>query len=154
MDKTLQKHLDAIQSGTVDRTNVIGLRRAINKAEHQVRGYWTSRMEPKAKPSEVWEVESWLEREQPRVSGDLRTSGLAVLRNPRYARRLAPVQDIIDCLDHFELVRFDRLAPNGSGALPCYRAVGAHGRSFTFRNVPWQSGGDGPTVLTIQGVPC
>jgi hypothetical protein len=55
-------------------------------------------------------------------------------------------------LDHFELIRFDRLGDRGRYSVPVYRAVSRSGGSFAFRNIPWQTayfGGfdDGPRAV-------
>lgn len=142
---TFERHLAAIQSGEVTRTNVIGIRKAINAAERKANGWSVPR--GAMPPAQAWELEAWVEREQPRVVGDLHDSGLTVLRNKRYAKRLAQYADVIEWPDHFELVRFDRIGSRGGYAVPVYRLVGANGGSFKFMNIPWQSGGDGPEIL-------
>jgi hypothetical protein len=81
-----------------------------------------------------------------------------VLRNPRYAKRWDGYeQDVIDNLDHFELIRFDRVGSRGRYGMPVYRAVAYVGRgkaerSFAFRNIPWQTAfysglDDGPRIV-------
>lgn len=64
-----------------------------------------------------------------------------------YRKRLESVRDIIDHLDSFRLVEFERTGSHGwGGAVPVFR-VCAGKKSFFFRNVPWQAGGNGPEVL-------
>lgn len=83
--------------------------------------------------------------------GPLHDSGLKVLRNPRYAKRWTARQQLtIANLDHFELLRFDRVGRRYS--VPVYRAVSRSGGSFAFRNIPWQTAyysglDDGPRVV-------
>jgi hypothetical protein len=63
---------------------------------------------------------------------------------------------IIRRLSHFELIRFDRLGNRGRYSVPVYRAVATDGRSFAFRNIPWQTAyfeklDDGPRVVPERG---
>jgi hypothetical protein len=143
--KSIARHLAAVNAGTVDKTNVIGMRKAINAIE---RGD-----EPAEMVDAVFGLECAMHERPPTVSGALHESGLKVLRNPRYAKRWTPFQrNVIDHADHFELVRFDRVGPRMSYAVPVYRVVSYDGRGFTFRNIPWQTayfGGldDGPRAV-------
>jgi hypothetical protein len=146
MDKTLAGHLKAIQSGEVTKSTVIGLRKAINHAERLSAGWSGNRCN--ADPADVWEVEGWLERANPTVTGELHDSGLKLLRDKRYVKRLADYMDLIEWPKRFELVRFDRIGGRGMYAVPVYRLVGDNGGTMTFRNIPWQSGGNGPEVLS------
>lgn len=63
----------------------------------------------------------------------------------------------IDNLDHFTLCGFDRIGQRGAYAVPVYQVwakVPAKGdaldggtyAAFCFKNVPWQSGGNGPEI--------
>lgn len=147
--KALQAHEAAIRAGEVTKTNVIGLRKAINLAERGFAG-WSV---PKSAPDrdDVWQLENLLERDPPRVAGELHETGLALLRNKRFRKRLEAVSDIIEWPSHFELVRFDRIGRRDEYAVPVYRLTGQNGGTFTFRNIPWQSGGNGPELLSIAG---
>lgn len=147
----MNKHLIAIRSARVEKTNIIGIRKALNAYERKACGYSVSRTAPKITADEVTQIERALADIEPRVVGELRDSGIKQLRNRRYAKRLASVLDIVNSDDlQFHLVAFDRLGTHGLCATPVYRAVGHQpGRSFLFRNVPWQSGGNGPEVLNI-----
>lgn len=140
-------HLAAIKAGTVTKTNVIGLRKAINADERRQRGFSVGSTCPKWTSDEVSDMEMALEQYEPRVIGELHASGLTRLRSPRYRKRLESVRDIIDNLKSFHLVSFDRIGDHGMQAIPVYRARACNGKSFFFRNVPWQSGGNGPEVL-------
>jgi hypothetical protein len=93
---------------------------------------------------EVRDLESALERCQPKVVGELHDSGLKLLQSPRYRKRLEQVADIIANLDCFRLIGFS--FHDNWHVTPVYRAIAKDGRKFTFTNVPWQSGGNGPEV--------
>lgn len=144
----MNKHLAAILAGTVTRSNVIGIRKAINAAERRERGYSVSRTAPRLGGRELAAVEQALTEHEPRVIGELHDSGLKLLQSPRYRKRLESVAEIVANLESFHLVSFDRtqLDGHGANAVPVYRARGA-GRSFLFRNIAWQSGGNGPEIL-------
>lgn len=141
------KHLAAIESGMVTKTNVIGIRKALNSEWRVHRGYSPNRI--KLAGEELRETMAALHMVRPRVTGELDESGKRLLRSPRYRKRLESVRAIIDNLDHFQLVRFDDI---GRGHhIPVYRAVSRQGNGFLFRNVPWQSAlaygvESGPTV--------
>jgi len=143
--KTLARHLDAIVSGRVDKTNVIGMRKAINLAERKSGGWSVPKHAPTL--AQTFVLEEALAVHEPTVMGELHDTGLALLRSRRYAKRLAPVADIIHG-SHvaFRLVRYDRIGRHDEYAVPVYRCVG-FGKSFLFRNIPWQSGGNGPEIL-------
>lgn len=145
MASAMEKHLAAIKAGEVTKTNVIGLRKALNHNERVSRGW--SRNRNAATPEEVSEAVAALGRIEPRVVGDLYETGLTVLQNKRYRKRLAEVQPIIDTLESFHLVDFENVGK--WYYTPVYEARSPAGR-FTFVNVPWQSGGDGPEVRTVS----
>ena len=155
-----QRHLHAICDGKVTRTNVIGMRKLINTAEREMAGWSVPKSAPDLQT--VWDLETMLEGRFPRVEGELHDTGLKVLRNPRYAKRWTDWQSqAIDAADHFRLVRFDRIGRigrNGEYAVPVYALWskippkgdaldGGTYEAFWFRNIPWQSGGDGPEVV-------
>jgi hypothetical protein len=147
--KSIARHRAAVEAGKVGKTNIIGIRKAINDME---RGGW---------PAEMIDAQFELERaiagRRPLVAGELHESGLKVLRNPRYAKRWTQEQrDIIEAATGFRLVRFDRIGPRQRHAVPVYRVVAPHGW-FTFRNIPWQSAyylgeEDGPRVVSENGL--
>jgi hypothetical protein len=134
---TAKKHLDAIASGRVTKSNVIGIRKAINHVE-RLRAGWSGNRS-NVTPEQCDEIEAALERRQPLVIGELHESGLALLRSKRYAKRLANYVDVIGNLKAFHLVRFDRIGRDGSHAVPVYRATAGGENFFYFRNVPWQT---------------
>lgn len=148
---TFEKHLAAVKSGEVTKSNVIGIRKAMN--EFELRSYSRhagSSTAPQWTLEQINAMEHALDQHKPRVAGELHETGLALLRSPRYRKRLASVAEIIAGLDHFRLVRFDYL-DNGLHRVPVYRAIAGDGRRFTFRNIPWQTAfcmglESGPTI--------
>lgn len=101
-----------------------------------------------------------IRKHRPRVTGQLHDTGITLLRNPRYKKRWAAYQrEAIDSLDHFRLVDFDQEGRWGEYAVPVYQVWakvppkgdaldGGSYAAFAFRNIPWQSGGDGPEVVS------
>lgn len=141
---TAQKHLAAIHAGTITKTNMIGIRKALNHVDRLRNGYSGNRSS--VTPAEADALETALHACRPLVTGELHASGLALLRSPRYAKRLANYRDVIDAPDlRFQLMRFDRVG-EFEKAVPVYRAATLKG-SFEFFNIPWQSGGDGPEIV-------
>jgi hypothetical protein len=140
MTTAIQRHLAAVQSGQVNRTNIIGIRKALNA---DARCATT----PQIGDDTLYDIMREIDRTRPRVTGDLHDSGLKLLRDRRYAKRLAAYADIIEWPSHFELCSFDQLGHYGHYAVPVYRLVGQNGGSFKFRNIPWQSGGNGPEIV-------
>lgn len=143
-EKSIRRHLAAVKSGKVTKTNVIGIRKAINSME---RGDSPELIDA------IFELEQAIAKCEPTVTGELHESGLVVLRNRRYAKRWTDAQRaIIDDLSSFRLVGFDRIGHRGWQGTPVYRAIAKGGRSFTFRNIPWQTAyyagfEDGPRVV-------
>lgn len=142
LSKTYIRHLTAIRADAVTRSNVIGLRKLFSANRRRREGYTANTV---VTPQEANTLLDLVDECQPVVIGDLDATGKALLRNPRYRKRLAPVADIIAELSHFRLLGFNYL-PGARTYVPYYRAVASDGRSFVFRNVPWQSGGDGPEL--------
>lgn len=147
MDKTAQKHLDAITSGNVTSTNVIGVRKILNHVARIERGWPGNRCN--ASPADADAILAAIHHHAPIVRGDLHASGVRLVTNKRYARQLTNVADKIAALQGFRLV--DYIAPGkGYHCYPVYQAWGNAG-SFTFYCVPWQSGGNGPEILDSRG---
>jgi hypothetical protein len=144
---TFQKHIDAIISGEVTKTNIIGLRKAINAMGRRRANLSVSTTCPKATEDEVIEALYLIGKHRPKVMGDLHTSGVKLLQSKRHAKRLTAYADIIERPSHFELYGFDLLGRYGNHSVPVYRLVGENGGSFNFRNIPWQSGGNGPEIV-------
>jgi hypothetical protein len=142
---TLARHLTAINSGRVTRSNVIGMRNLINAAEKSADG-WHIRNAPSLE--QIDELEKAIAAVHVEVIGELHDSGLVLLRNKRHAKLWNDTERaIIEKADHFRLTGFDRIGPREIHAVPVYRLYGAGLQSFTFRNIPWQSGGNGPEIL-------
>jgi hypothetical protein len=141
----MNKHLAAIRSGNVTKTNVIGLRKALNADARRLAGYSVSSVAPKLKGAELAAIIAELEAKEPLVRGSLHESGVRIVTGPRYAKRFDSVRHVVDSLHGFRLVRFDDVAE--VGAVPVYRAIGSAG-SFLFRVIAWQSGGDGPELVS------
>ncbi len=140
---TGKRHAKAICGDDVTRSNVIGLRKVFNHVARLDAGLSGNRCN--VTPEEAATLESLLSERQPRVSGELHDSGVKLLTGKRYAKRLEPVADIIADLHCFRLIGFEFL--DSLHVTPIYRAIARDGRKFAFRNVPWQSGGDGPEIL-------
>jgi hypothetical protein len=136
LSKTLARHLAAIQSGQITKTNVIGIRKAINSAERNRHGY-------SERGPVIWaQVQPLLDAlavHEPLVRGELHASGVALIASRRWRKRWTETQQaVIDSLHGFRLVRFDMVGNRDQKGIPVYRAVGDAG-SFLFRNIPWQS---------------
>ena len=150
--KSVARHLAAVTAGTVEKTNVIGIRKAINAMEQ-------GRDVPADMVDAIFKLECALQERQPTVAGELHDSGLKVLRNPRYAKRWNDAQRAIINypLVKFQLVRFDRINPNRWQVVPVYKVTGDERMgSFLFRNIPWQTAyylgeEDGPRVVSERG---
>lgn len=146
MTPTMKRHMKAICGDSVQKTNVIGLRKIFNAQWRKDRGYSVSRVAPNITAEMVADLRSAIEERQPKVTGELHDSGLKLLQSPRYRKRLADVADIIANLDCFRLIGFIEAGEYGGNHVPVYRAIAKDGRKFTFYNVAWQSGGDGPQL--------
>jgi len=153
----MQKHLKAITSGTVTKTNMIGIRKAINHIE-RLNNRWSGN-HIAATYDEVSAVEQALHDHRPRVIGELHDTGIKLLQSPRYRKRWQPWQKLaIDAIDHFRLARYDRIGQYGEYSVPVYEVWaktppkgdvvdGSSYQAFSFRNIPWQSGGNGPEIV-------
>ncbi len=148
---TIDRHRQAILDGEVTGTNIIGMRKALTlAAKGDARWGSLPKYATPAWRTRVWELEQVLEDAQPKptVKGAWHDSGVKVLRNKRYKSRWTPHQQaIIDELDHFKLIGFERIGLSGVYATPMFRAVGHSGLGFAFINIPWQSGGKGPEAV-------
>ena len=141
---TFQKHIDAIASGSVTKTNIIGLRKALNAEGRRRAGLSVSTTCPKVSGDDIYLALAMIDRDRPKVVGELHDSGIKLLQSKRYAKRLADYADVIEWPSHFELCGFDQVSRY---SVPVYRLVGQNGGSFKFRNIPWQSGGNGPEIV-------
>lgn len=142
-------HAAAIRAGVVTKTNVIGLRKALNSHEREVRGYSISSTAPRITKDERFELlNDLLPAFHPVVTGELHDSGVKLLQSPRYRKQLAPVAEIVADIDRFELVGFDYVGQYGLNTTPVYRCHGRNGKAFNFTNLAWQSGGNGPVIMS------
>lgn len=146
MTPTMKRHMKAICGDAVEKTNIIGLRKIFNAQWRKDRGYSVSRVAPNITPEMVADLRNAIAERQPKVMGELHESGLKLLRDRRYKSRLESVRDIIDNLVCFRLIGFTEAGEYGGNHVPVYRAIAKDGSKFTFYNVAWQSGGDGPQL--------
>lgn len=157
---TFAKHLAVIESGNITRHNIIGIRKLLNGSARRANGWSIGATTSRGTLEQADAILVALGKHQPRVAGELHESGLKVLRNRRYTKRLAPYADSIAALDHFRLIGFEDISRRGDGThnIPVYAAWckvppkgdaldGGAYEAFRFRNVPWQSGGDGPEIV-------
>jgi len=146
MNRTVKRHLKAIKSDSVGKSNVIGLRKIYNTVAREDSGYSVSSTCPKVTAEELETLATALGECQPRVVGALHDSGLKLLQSRRYRSRFKPWElEIIANLKEVRLAAFEEI--DSYHHVPVYRAVAKDGRSFLFRNVPWQSGGRGPEIF-------
>lgn len=155
-----QRHLKAIAAGVVTKTNVIGIRKALAHVDRLRMGYSGNRSNVTREEADA--IEQALLESRPTVTGELVETGKRLLQSPRYAKRLADFAPALARIDHFRLIRFDRVQyQRGLGTLVPVYAVwakvppcigpdpfppGVTYEVFVFRNVPWQSGGNGPEI--------
>lgn len=130
----MQRHLAAIQSGNVTKTNVIGLRKALNHVERLRRGWSGNRSAATA--DEVRAALDALEARKPIVRGELHASGVRLITDKRYRKRLEPVADKVAALQGFSLVGYTEV--HSCHFVPVYMAWGNAG-TFRFYSIPWQS---------------
>lgn len=138
MINAAQRHIDAISSRMVRKTNVIGMRKALAHVD-RIRAGWSGNRS-NATPEQADRIEQLLHDKRPTVLGELHDSGAKLLRDPRWRKRFSDVQrDIIGKAGdpiRFDLIRFDRV---GRGSLvPVYCVTTWRGK-FCFRNIPWQT---------------
>jgi hypothetical protein len=147
MTAAFAKHIEAIRSDAVTKTTVIGLRKTLNADQRRASGWSVGRTTPAVDTDTVQQAIDMIETKQPLVVGALHDTGVAVLTNKRYRKQLHPYHDVIDNLVSFHLIGFEPIGRRGEQVTPIYRATGKFGTSFTFINIPWQSGGNGPEVV-------
>ena len=148
MSKTFDAHIAAIRSGSITRTTVIGVRKAITACNKRRDGWGVSRTQADISPAQCDTACDELRRVRPVVCDELHESGLAQLRNRRYRRQLEAVADIIADIQSFHLIGFELIGHRGVYATPIYEARDSQCRAFSFINIPWQAGGNGPEVLS------
>jgi hypothetical protein len=142
-----QKHLDAIRSGKVEKTNVIGLRKALNSMERASRGLSPDRTTPLS-AHEYGVLCDALTDNKPRVIGEMHKTGLKLLQSKRYRRQLESVSEIVSEIVSFHLVGFD--IDESGHATPVFRAKGKSGKSFPYICRSWQAGGNGPEIVSAN----
>jgi len=153
MKKPAEKHLAAIKSGHIDKGNVIGMRKAFNHVARIGRGWSVSPSAPRVSFEEVDAMQAALENYRPKVTGELHETGKALLQSRRYAKRWNEVQThAISQIDHFRLIGFEENPGQKGSFVPVYEvwardSMGLMRNAFTFWNIPWQSGGNGPEIL-------
>jgi hypothetical protein len=141
---TFEKHMAAIVSGEVTKTNIIGVRKALNANSRRERGYSIGRCSPQFTFEQCDELLSAIHKYQPRVVGELHEGGIKALRNKRYAKQLAVYAPLIATVVYFRLVDWQEW--KDGYWTPVWEAV-SPGKGFQFVNVPWQSGGNGPEIV-------
>lgn len=148
--RAIDRHLATIRTGAIDGSTVRGLRMLLNKHAKAVAWGGSWKQGDTMTDRDYVDLFDAISEFHPTIKGKLHETGLAVLRNKRYAKRLAPYADIINS-EHlrFELVDFSELGRNGVYHVPVFQAITLAG-SFPFRNIPWQSGGKGPEVLPFD----
>ena len=144
----MARHLAAIESGNVTKTNVIGLRKAINHIGRINAGWSGNRC--KATAAEVSHALERLEAVKPLVRGELHESGVRLVNSPRYRKRLERVAETVEFLQEFRLVGYEAIRAHHW--TPIYRAVSVNGGWFEFYNLSWQSAAafgeeSGPVIL-------
>ncbi len=146
MDKTAQRHMDAIQSGEITRTNIIGIRKILNHVALVQRGWPGNRSN--ASPDDADALLGALYQHKPRVTGPWADSGLATLRSPRYRNRFDARQSAVfsamNAPQTFRLIDFEDI---GRGHHVAVYQVSSRAGCFAFHNIPWQSGGNGPEIV-------
>lgn len=143
---TFQKHLAAVKSGEISKSNVVGIRKALNAGLRADDGLSNSCTSPEWSDQERYEIDLALREFRPRVVGELHDSGLKLLHSRRYAKRLAWQASRIVRIDHFRLCWFSAI--DCLHVAPVYEACALSGSPmFRFRNIAWQSGGDGPEII-------
>ena len=140
----IQKHIKAIKAGSVTKTNIIGIRKALNADNRMRRNYSVSSTAPVIEPGQIEELVAAIHEKTPVVQGELHDSGVKVLTSPRYRKQLQSVSDRIESgIQAFRLVDYWEEKGN---VYPVYQVQTPRG-FFRFFNIPWQSGGNGPELL-------
>jgi hypothetical protein len=145
--KTFNRHMMAIANKQIERTNIIGMRKMINASLRADHGLSTSRCSTVVPMSDIDSLYRAIYHSCPIVLGELHDSGVKLLQDRRYKSRWTPAQQFtIDRIAQFQLVNwynFDRFH-----VTPVYRVIGFDGAPFDFHNLAWQSGGNGPKVVS------
>lgn len=138
----LQRHMATIKTGEVTKTEVIGIRKAMNAFNlDSERG-----KESNVSFRELEQISELLWNIRPIVKGDLHDSGVELLQRKRYRRQLESVAEIVADISHFRLIGYHEDGGRVLKAYPVYRCFDHKGKSFPFYVIPWQSNGNGPVV--------
>lgn len=146
MTATFDKHMTAIKSGTVTKTNVIGLRKALNQTARSDAGWSVSRTVTILTSEQCEALFTALEQHKPIVTGELHATGMAQLTNKRYRKQLEAYANVTADIQRFRLIGFEAIGRRGEYYVPVYQAENSTGQRLPFINIPWQSGGRGPEV--------
>lgn len=144
--RPIEKHIAAIKAGEVSKTNVIGIRKALNALARTNHNWSNGRTCPHITNDEAVTVSDLLTSLKPRVYGELHDTGKTLLQNKRYRRQLESVAHIIADIESFRLIGYEEMGRYGEYNVPVYRAYDSQGNSFPFYVIPWQSGGKGPEI--------
>lgn len=149
---TLERHLAAVESGVVTKTNVTGIKMLLNAAWRADRGY-SSRL--KVSSDDVRPIVEAIDRVRPIVAGELVESGRKLLQSKRWRGRFTDRQREIIAADdlQFRLLRYDDVGQGNATNIPVYMAESSIG-CFAFRNIPWQTAfycgfESGPTLESL-----
>lgn len=137
MNATLKKHLDAIKSGAITKTNIIGLRKAFNANARLARGYSLGVTSPRVTLDDIGEIRRAITMHEPRVSRELDASGRKVLQDRRYRNRWTVGQArIISEIEFFRFVGFRDIGDIHH--VPIFKAISKWG-NINFIVIPWQT---------------
>lgn len=145
MNGTYSRHMAAIESH-VTRTNIIGIRKALNAFHRGANGWSVSVTSPAWTYDQFRSILSAVQRYQPVIAGNMHESGITTLQRAqkRYSGRFTARQcAVIDKIWQFRLIDWHL---HDNHYYPVIRAVGTNQDYFDFINIPWQSGGNGPIV--------
>jgi hypothetical protein len=147
MQTTFDKHMLAIQSGNVTKTNVIGLRKALNQTTRADAGWSVSQNATLLTSDQCEQLFDALAEHKPIATGELHNTGLAQLTNKRYRKQLEAYANVIADIQRFRLIGFEAVGRRGEHYVPVYQAENSAGKRLPFINIPWQSGGRGPEIV-------
>jgi hypothetical protein len=142
-----ERHLAAIKAGEITKTNIIGIRKLLNGANRRANGWTVGRCTPLGTLEQAYALVEAIREYKPKVAGELHETGLTLLRNKRYSKRWTHTQqwEIDQCIG-FRLVDFESINRE-CYHIPVYQVMTPVKAGFTFYNIPWQSGGNGPEVI-------
>ena len=147
MQTTFEKHLAAIKAGVITKSNVIGLRKALNQTARHDAGWSVSRNATILTAEQCEALFDALAEHKPIVSGELHESGVKQLTARRYRNQLKAYADVTADIQRFRLIGFEAIGRCGEYYVPVYQAENTAGARMPFINIPWQSGGRGPEIV-------